>query len=100
MTLITTPYWWEGGSPLPEFSKQPPTTTELAIIGGGFTGMAAALTAAEKGAQVTLFDADIPGQGASTRNGGMIGAPHRPGFVKELKTYGEELAHALTREGD
>ncbi len=99
MTLITTPYWWEGGSPLPTFSTRPPAKVELAVIGGGFTGMSAGLTAAQKGAQVALFDSGIPGQGASTRNGGMIGAPHRPGFVTELKTYGEELAHALTREG-
>lgn len=99
MTLKTTPYWWEDGLPAPTFAEQPPANTELAVIGGGFTGMSAALTAAEKGAAVVVLDALIPGQGASTRNGGMIGAPHRPGFVKELKTYGPELAGALLREG-
>lgn len=86
--LKTTPYWWEAGVEPPAFAAEPPRQVDLAVIGGGFTGMSAALTAAEAGASVVLIDAMRPGMGASTRNGGMIGAPHRPGFVKEMKTYG------------
>lgn len=97
--FITTPYWWEGGRELPVLSTNPPPRNELVVIGAGFTGLSAALTAAENGVAVTVLDAAIPGQGASTRNGGMIGAPHRPGFVKELATYGPELAADLVREG-
>ena len=97
--LISTPYWWEGGRALPELSTEPPADNELVIIGGGFTGLSAALTAAGKGVAVTVIDAAKPGQGASTRNGGMIGAPHRPGFVKELATYGKTVASELVREG-
>jgi len=78
---------------------EPPPRNELLVIGAGYTGLSAALTAAENGVAVTVLDAAIPGQGASTRNGGMIGAPHRPGFVKELATYGPELAAELVREG-
>lgn len=94
-----TPYWWEDTAPAPEFAAEPPRRVDLAVIGGGFTGMSAALTAAGAGASVALFDAMRPGEGASTRNGGMIGAPHRPGFVEELKTYGEEVGTQLAREG-
>ncbi len=98
-SLISTPYWWEAGRPMPAFAAEPPPHSELTIIGGGFTGTSAALTAAQKGVGVTVLDAGLPGQGASTRNGGMIGAPHRPGFVKELRTYGDALAGELVREG-
>jgi glycine/D-amino acid oxidase-like deaminating enzyme len=42
------------------------------VVGGGFTGLAAALTLAEAGAEVVLLDAERPGWGASGRNGGLV----------------------------
>lgn len=44
---------------------------DVAIIGAGFTGLNAALTLAEGGAQVVVLDAHAPGWGASGRNGGF-----------------------------
>ncbi|MEO0363338.1 MAG: FAD-dependent oxidoreductase, partial [Pseudomonadota bacterium] len=99
MDLITTPYWWEGGAPLPEIDPTPPRRVDLAVVGGGFTGMSAALTAAEAGAEVLVLDAEEPGKGASTRNGGMIGAPHRPELLARLETADPGEAAPLIREG-
>ncbi|MFU1684311.1 FAD-dependent oxidoreductase [Phaeobacter piscinae] len=45
-------------------------TAEFAVIGGGYTGLSAALTLAEAGADVVLLDAQRPGWGAS---GAMAG---------------------------
>ncbi|MEM9629819.1 MAG: FAD-binding oxidoreductase [Pseudomonadota bacterium] len=45
---------------------------DFAIIGGGYTGLSAALTLAESGADVVLMDAKYPGWGASGRNGGLV----------------------------
>ena len=45
---------------------------DVAIIGGGFTGVAAALACAEKGFSVVLLEAETIGFGASGRNGGQI----------------------------
>lgn len=45
--------------------------TDYAVIGGGFTGLNAALALAEAGEQVAVFDAEFPGFGASGRNGGF-----------------------------
>ena len=45
---------------------------EIAIIGGGFTGMTAALTLAENGHDVVLVEADVIGSGGSGRNGGHV----------------------------
>ncbi|GAB5435829.1 NAD(P)/FAD-dependent oxidoreductase [Falsiruegeria mediterranea] len=45
---------------------------DFAIIGGGYTGLSAALTLAAEGADVVLLDANVPGWGASGRNGGLV----------------------------
>lgn len=46
--------------------------TDIAIIGGGFTGLGAALELATKGVNVTLLEGAAIGSGASGRNGGQI----------------------------
>ena len=43
-------------------------SVDLAIIGGGFTGCAAALEAAREGASVCLLEANTIGHGGSGRN--------------------------------
>jgi glycine/D-amino acid oxidase-like deaminating enzyme len=45
---------------------------DVAIIGGGFTGLSAALAAATRGATVALCEARTIGWGASGRNGGQV----------------------------
>ncbi len=45
--------------------------TEVAIIGGGFTGLNAAQVLAKAGVEATVIDAEQPGWGASGRNGGF-----------------------------
>ncbi len=51
-------------------------TTDVAIIGGGITGVSAALHLAERGYKVALLEAQDIGWGASGRNGGQV----LPGF--------------------
>lgn len=46
--------------------------TEIVIIGGGFTGVASALSLAERGHSVVLIEANCIGWGASGRNGGQV----------------------------
>ncbi|WP_455921372.1 NAD(P)/FAD-dependent oxidoreductase [Pseudomonas putida] len=47
-------------------------TVDIAIIGGGFTGVATAVELAEKGLKVALLDTHKIGWGASGRNGGQV----------------------------
>jgi glycine/D-amino acid oxidase-like deaminating enzyme len=58
--------------------------TSVAIVGGGFTGLSAALHLAEQGVDVTLLEANEPGWGASGRNGGQVnpGLKHDPDTVE------------------
>lgn len=48
------------------------TEADVAVIGAGFTGLAAALRLAEGGARVVVLDAAEPCDGASGRNGGQV----------------------------
>lgn len=45
---------------------------EVAIVGGGYTGLSAALHLAGRGVSVMLLEAESPGWGASGRNGGQV----------------------------
>ncbi len=45
---------------------------DVCVVGGGYTGLSAALCAAEAGARVELIEAHTIGFGASGRNGGQI----------------------------
>tara|TARA_B100002003_G_scaffold235193_1_gene249867 strand:- start:14959 stop:16230 length:1272 start_codon:yes stop_codon:yes gene_type:complete len=48
------------------------TESEICIVGGGFTGVACALTMAERGHSVTLLEQHRISWGASGRNGGQL----------------------------
>jgi glycine/D-amino acid oxidase-like deaminating enzyme len=69
------------------------------VVGAGFTGLSAALTLAEAGARVWVLEAGEPGGGASTRNAGMIGSPHKLGGEATVARYGADLAGRLFAEG-
>jgi gamma-glutamylputrescine oxidase len=47
------------------------------VIGGGYTGLSAALHLAEAGRDVVLLEAHRVGFGASGRNGGQLGSGQR-----------------------
>lgn len=47
-------------------------TADVCVVGGGFTGLATALTLAERGYAVALVEANRIGWGASGRNGGQL----------------------------
>jgi glycine/D-amino acid oxidase-like deaminating enzyme len=79
---------WTETCPLPRFPNGSlPRSTDVAIIGGGYTGLSAARTLARLRVDVTLLERDTVGWGASGRNGGFV----LPGFKPEM----EELDRAL-----
>lgn len=58
--------------------------TSVAVVGGGFTGLSAALHLTQKGVDVVVLEANEPGWGASGRNGGQVnpGLKHDPDQVE------------------
>lgn len=95
----STPYWWEA-APVQPLPRQPlHTRQDVVIVGAGYTGLAAALTLARAGRSVAVFDALNPGEGASSRNGGITSGSIRPGFATLVRHFGEQTALAIEAEG-
>ena len=59
-------------SPLPPEQIAGTQSCDIAIIGGGLTGVTAALHLAENGYEVVLLEAGMIGRGGSGRNGGHL----------------------------
>ncbi len=66
------PFWWEAHRPsaLPELAL--PREARVVIVGAGYAGLSAALELTALGLDCLVLDANEPGFGASTRNGGMV----------------------------
>ncbi|MDF2366924.1 FAD-binding oxidoreductase [Sneathiella sp.] len=96
--MKTEPFWWEAAKPSPTGVALPDSVSDVLIIGGGYTGLSAALTLAKKGQAVTVLDAEMPGFGASGRNGGMIGNLLKPGLSGLIESYGTDRGCAIYKE--
>jgi len=99
MTITQKNYWHtttrmpgDGNTitPLPE-------KAEVAIIGGGYTGLSAALTLAKQGVRAVVLEAETIGWGASSRNGGMTLTGLKLPMQTVIKKYGRSLAKDLFR---
>ena len=90
------PYWHATMPALPDRGGKPlPDSADAVVIGGGYTGLAAARQLATQGASVVVLEARTLGWGASTRNGGIAHPGYKWGPASMVKRYGEELATRL-----
>ena len=86
----------EQAVPLPRFAAaQGALDCDVCVIGGGFTGLSAALHLAERGYDVILLEAQRVGFGASGRNGGQVGTGQRLDQEALEAMMGKPTAHAL-----
>jgi glycine/D-amino acid oxidase-like deaminating enzyme len=96
------PYWLDRPGPAATAPLEGLVEADLAIVGGGFTGLWAALQAKEErpGREVVLLEAGIVGWGASGRNGGFVEASLTHGLPNGAERFPRELdlLEALGRE--
>ncbi len=77
------------------------TSCDVAIVGGGFTGLSAAVHLAKAGTDVVVIDGCRFGDGASGRNGGQLGTGQRASADELEAEIGYErsrLLHDLAEE--
>ncbi len=79
----------------PFASLQGQRRADVCIIGGGYTGLSAALHLAEAGFDVVLLEAHRMGFGASGRNGGQVGSGQRQDQDWLEATVGHQTARRL-----
>ena len=97
--LKTDPFWWEA-APRPEAEPEPlPARADAVVVGAGFTGLGAALTLARAGRRVAVLEKDRPGEGASSRNGGIASGNLRKSFHAMIRDWGLERARQVMAEG-
>ena len=96
--LRTTPWWWEAAEPAPPQPAPLPEEAEVAIIGGGYTGLSAALTLGRLGIGATVIEAERIGFGASSRNGGMVSGGLKLARSDLARRFGADRADRLVRE--
>ena len=93
--MKTTPFW-QDDFPRPKnlpVANELPESVDVAVIGGGYTGLSAARTLAKSGATVAVLESETIGWGASSRNGGITGCGLKAGAQTTFKRYGEKYGH-------
>jgi gamma-glutamylputrescine oxidase len=90
----TTSYWLE--EPRDELPRRRfDGRAEVAVIGGGVTGCSCALTLAERGVRVRLYEAREIAGGASGRNGGFALRGATAPYDEARRDLGEERARLV-----
>lgn len=78
-------------------------TADVCVIGGGYTGLSAALELSNRGYSVVLLEAQRIGWGASGRNGGQViagfGADGEHAIEKQFRTADAKRAWDISIEG-
>ena len=85
------PFWWEDAPP-EAADAELPARADVAIIGGGYCGLMAALALAQNGIGAVVLEAGDPGAGASTRNHGHVGGVGKLPAKLELQVGAERAA--------
>jgi glycine/D-amino acid oxidase-like deaminating enzyme len=99
--LRSSPFWWEGtdlASGIDANISSLPGEVDVAIVGAGLSGLAAARVLARSGRSVLVLDAKTPGGGASSRNGAMLGRYLKHSFGQMKEAAGLDTAIRYFRE--
>ncbi|MFK7939427.1 MAG: NAD(P)/FAD-dependent oxidoreductase [Roseovarius sp.] len=96
------PSWYAATAPaLPPYDAlKGEVKADVCIIGGGFTGLSAALHLAEGGYSVVLLEAHRVGFGASGRNGGQLGTGQRQDQSELESLVGTDDAQKLWEQAE
>ncbi len=95
--MKTVPLWQEQ-APIPlSIGTNPssPSTVDVAVIGGGYTGLIASRRLQTLGIKTAVFESGPIGSGASSRNGGKALVGLKKDASAVVAKYGTEIGKAL-----
>ncbi len=92
-------YWLDGLAPPNLPSTDLPGHLDVVVVGSGYTGLNAAIETARAGRSTLVLEAETPGWGCSTRNGGQISTSIKPSLEKLTARHGAIRARAIRDEG-
>jgi glycine/D-amino acid oxidase-like deaminating enzyme len=95
MTIQEKNFWLETVAAPQIPARELPQIADVAVIGGGYTGLSAARTLAKGGARVAVLEAENVGWGASCRNGGMVLSGLKLGTSTLIARYGREATKRM-----
>ncbi len=96
--MRTIPLWQDQAPMEEQLGMDPlPQTTDVAIVGGGYTGLQSARNLRDAGLDCAVLEENEIGFGASSRNGGkaLVGLKHDASTV--ARQFGNEIAEGLWR---
>lgn len=96
--FTTEPYWTDGLEPFRSPVGPSDRQTDVAVVGGGLTGLSCALTLARSGCGVTIFEAGAIGDGAVARSAGSLSHVPKASLADLTTAYGRDTALSVYRE--
>jgi glycine/D-amino acid oxidase-like deaminating enzyme len=93
--LKQRPYWWDTAAGAAAEPRPLPSKVDVAVIGGGITGLSAARALVRRGVNAAVLEAQTIGWGASSRNGGMVLTGLKLGASTLIARHERALARQL-----
>ncbi|GAB4443452.1 MAG: FAD-binding oxidoreductase [Anaerolineae bacterium] len=94
--MKTIPYWLDDFPRPADLPTAPlPEAVDVAVVGGGYTGLGAARALAQSGYRVAVLEQGNIGFGASAMNGGQVGPGVKLDIQSVFKQYGPEVGREV-----